>query len=418
MRILHVTRECAEAQSASPSSPVALTQLLARFASTSAHLQYGSFDAAAMSASRAYAQSAPFDVILVECDGDIVRAFNERADDDDSGGGGGGALHIARKDLWSRLLLQQISDASPLSFLVVLTTDSSATEHARWRWDCFQSGVHMVTSSRTLGDLDTALERYARVAQMKACAHASQKAPADADDGATGEKSVQVYDCPACGMEGLPEDALHLHSPLYHANTVLKRAVACPICAHVGSRYFVHLINRHGPPGRGEQPSEDDSRHQPNIVYPFALTVVRRPTDGKFLMVQEYSNSGFWLPGGRAENGESLQQAALRECLEEAGVLIELKGVLSFLYRSTEADPRDGPRGRGVTRMTCIFYAEPIAEPAQHGKTLPDYESVGACWVALDELPGLALRGSEPRKWFRYVAEGGDIYPMKLLREG
>jgi transcription initiation factor TFIID subunit TAF12 len=40
-------------------------------------------------------------------------------------------------------------------------------------------------------------------------------------------------------------------------------------------------------------------------------------------------------------------------------------------------------------------------------KTLPDFESAGACWVSLDELQGLPLRSpSEPCRWFPALASG------------
>ena len=45
-------------------------------------------------------------------------------------------------------------------------------------------------------------------------------------------------------------------------------------------------------------------------------------------MVHEGGKQGFWLPGGGLNHGESLRQCAERECLEEAGVQIELQGVL------------------------------------------------------------------------------------------
>jgi hypothetical protein len=40
-------------------------------------------------------------------------------------------------------------------------------------------------------------------------------------------------------------------------------------------------------------------------------------------------------------------------------------------------------------------------------KTLPDFESAGACWVDVNELQQLPLRSaSEPCKWFEALASG------------
>lgn len=40
----------------------------------------------------------------------------------------------------------------------------------------------------------------------------------------------------------------------------------------------------------------------------FALAVIRRRSDGRFLLTQEFGREGFWLPGGGVNRGESLQQ--------------------------------------------------------------------------------------------------------------
>jgi 8-oxo-dGTP pyrophosphatase MutT (NUDIX family) len=265
----------------------------------------------------------------------------------------------------------------------------------------------LVAASR---DLSVALQQLSSIkAQREAAAVSSNAGKA---------KQVPVYDCFWCPQGGLPEDALHAHLPLFHANTPQRHALPCPICRTHSRRLGVHVYNDHGPPGRGEQPSE--SRTQPSTLHPFSLVIVRRPRDGRFLVVQEFANSGYWLPGGRCENGETLSRAAVRETLEEAGVHVSLKGILRMEY-SSEVDPNDKFReGMGHARLRVLFYAEPIDvadSPADACKTLPDYESVGAAWVTVDELKLMCLRGSEPLKWFPYVAEGGTIFPMHVLRD-
>ena len=65
-----------------------------------------------------------------------------------------------------------------------------------------------------------------------------------------------------------------------------------------------------------------------------------------------------------------------------------------------------------------MFLAEPTDESALP-KTLPDYESAGACWCDVaDVTSGLInLRGSEPLKWFPHVAEGGLVLPLAIPEE-
>ena len=53
-----------------------------------------------------------------------------------------------------------------------------------------------------------------------------------------------------------------------------------------------------------------------------------RRRDNKFLMVQEFAKQGFWLPGGGLDEGESLAACAAREGIEEAGLAVDIKGLL------------------------------------------------------------------------------------------
>ena len=48
--------------------------------------------------------------------------------------------------------------------------------------------------------------------------------------------------------------------------------------------------------GRGEVHSEFNQ--EDTILSCFSLVVCRHPLTGAFLVVQEFANSGFWLPGG------------------------------------------------------------------------------------------------------------------------
>jgi 8-oxo-dGTP pyrophosphatase MutT (NUDIX family) len=132
--------------------------------------------------------------------------------------------------------------------------------------------------------------------------------------------------------------------------------------------------------------------------------------------------------GGRAENGESLAQAAIRETKEEAGIDVELKGILRMEYYSEAASNRNQ---YGHTRLRVIYYGEPrttaipsttnpdsttIISTRVDGKSLPDFESVGSCWIDVEDLQKMYLRGKEPLKWFNYIKQGGEIYPLSILK--
>ena len=135
----------------------------------------------------------------------------------------------------------------------------------------------------------------------------------------------------------------------------------------------------------------------------FALVVVRK--GDSFLLVQERKHGQRWyLPAGRAEPGESLADAALRETLEETGVPVRLLGLLRLEH---------SPLGREA-RVRAIFLAEPLDDTPP--KSWPDDESLQAEWVALPDLDDYELRGDEVEMLLRYVADGGPVHPLSVLR--
>jgi phosphatase NudJ len=134
----------------------------------------------------------------------------------------------------------------------------------------------------------------------------------------------------------------------------------------------------------------------------FSLVVVR--SGDRFLAVREAKHGqGWYLPAGRAEPGESLAEAALRETLEETGVPITLLGVLKIQHTPQ----------RDSARVRAIFLARPVDD--QPPKSTADEHSLEARWVTLDELTLLPLRGPEVLDVFRWVAEGAVVYPLDLI---
>ncbi|MBI3832089.1 MAG: NUDIX domain-containing protein [Planctomycetes bacterium] len=134
-----------------------------------------------------------------------------------------------------------------------------------------------------------------------------------------------------------------------------------------------------------------------------ALVVVCK--GDRYLLVRERKRGqGWFLPGGRAEPGESLAEAALRETLEETGVPVELNGILRIEHL---------PRGSHA-RLRFVFLARPISDaPPKH---FPDRESLSAGWFMSGELEDLNLHGEEPVIYIRHLEAGAAVYPLELLK--
>ena len=58
--------------------------------------------------------------------------------------------------------------------------------------------------------------------------------------------------------------------------------------------------------------------------------VAVRDDDGRILLVQRADDGTWCLPGGHVEPGESWEQAARRECLEETGWIVHITRLLGI----------------------------------------------------------------------------------------
>lgn len=163
------------------------------------------------------------------------------------------------------------------------------------------------------------------------------------------EGTETIFQCPSCSKAGFTEDTLWYHWPKAHGRE--NASHFCPICDHGVAPsqprgngpwgFSSHLFHDHGPAPR--RMATDKSEDAPS--YSFALVVCRHPKTGKFLLVEEGCSAGFWLPAGRVDPGESFQEAAIRECVEEAGIEVSLKGILRIEH---------SPFRNGGSRMRVV----------------------------------------------------------------
>lgn len=126
--------------------------------------------------------------------------------------------------------------------------------------------------------------------------------------------------------------------------------------------------------------------HVVRMPFPAVGTVVHDPDRGLLLLYRHRFITDTWgweLPAGRAEEGESLEEAARRECLEETGwAARDLEHLVTYRYAHGVSDGRFALfLARGAT-----YVGEPT-DPA---------EAERVEWVPLAEVRRLVAAGDVP----------------------
>jgi len=116
-----------------------------------------------------------------------------------------------------------------------------------------------------------------------------------------------------------------------------------------------------------------------------AVSVLVQDGDGRVLLVHETDGEAWSTPGGSVEVDERPEDAARREVLEEAGLIVRLDGIVAVLggpeYRSHYKN------GDEVAYVATVYNATVVGGESKH-----DGDEVSAAeWFALDALPSLCL---------------------------
>ncbi|MCJ2051376.1 NUDIX domain-containing protein [Methylobacterium sp. J-070] len=105
---------------------------------------------------------------------------------------------------------------------------------------------------------------------------------------------------------------------------------------------------------------------------------------GRVALVRHTYISGWHLPGGGVERGETAHDAMVREFREETGIVPEARLRLHGLYRNVAAAPRD---------HVALFV---VSAFTQHRKG-PDREIADCAFFPVDALPDGTTRGTRAR---------------------
>src|SRR5271167_5227847 len=123
------------------------------------------------------------------------------------------------------------------------------------------------------------------------------------------------------------------------------------------------------------------------VCPPVAADLIIEVGDRIVLIDRKYPPFGWALPGGFVEFGETVEQAAVREALEETSLEVELRALLG-VYSRPDRDPRGQTvtvvyvaRGRGTPRARddakeiglYVPTAPPVLLAFDHAEILDDY---------------------------------------------
>lgn len=134
----------------------------------------------------------------------------------------------------------------------------------------------------------------------------------------------------------------------------------------------------------------------------FVLAAVK--LGNRYLLIHERKHGQLWyLPAGRVEPGEDFISAAKRETLEEAGIPIEVNGIVRIEH---------SPSLHG-SRVRVIVSAKPVDDTLP--KSAPDQESLEAGWFTVEQMSNLALRGPDVLAICSYLEAGGPVAPVTIL---
>jgi ADP-ribose pyrophosphatase YjhB (NUDIX family) len=116
-----------------------------------------------------------------------------------------------------------------------------------------------------------------------------------------------------------------------------------------------------------------------------SVTVAVCDEAGRILLIHKIDNDSWALPGGAVDLGESVADAAVREVVEETGVIVELTGLVGIYSDPAHVMAYDD--GEVRQEFSVLFHARPIS-----GEPRPDdTETQAAQWVDLSDLATLKI---------------------------
>jgi len=164
-----------------------------------------------------------------------------------------------------------------------------------------------------------------------------------------------------------------------------------------------------------------EASKRPDLVA-FISVLREGPSGLEIVLVEEpkrkWSQAGgrWFLPAGHIDANESFCDGGRRETLEEAGIAVEITGLMAFVHRCFR-------NGSGCMGPHLLLSARPLVDVTTSTddrpilKTKPDEESLSAKWWPLDEIVG-KVRSKDADSFFREAEEMRVHLEIVAARQG
>ena len=129
---------------------------------------------------------------------------------------------------------------------------------------------------------------------------------------------------------------------------------------------------------------DDPQAPAANSLVP-SVNVVVVNDEGSILMIRRSDNGNWAVPGGAIDLGESVAQAAVRETLEESGIVCEITGIVGIY-----SDPKHVIlyTSNGEVRQEFSIV---LTACALSGQPTPSSESTDVRWMPVSDVAGYTM---------------------------
>jgi len=144
---------------------------------------------------------------------------------------------------------------------------------------------------------------------------------------------------------------------------------------------------------------DDPNAPKANSLVP-SVNVVVENDKGEILMIRRTDNGNWALPGGAIDLGESVTQAAIRETKEEAGIDVEITGLVGIY-----SDPKHVIHYTSNNEVRQEFSLV-LSATMVGGVASPSSESSAVLWASAESTKELVMDRSMRRRIQDYLTYG------------